>query len=59
MHRKLSFYMLTIVLVIVAFIGVGLFFVGQFSTTENTRTISLSRINFTQNRSKNTSTILR
>ena len=33
MHRKLSFYMLTLVLVIVAFIGVGLFFVGQFSTT--------------------------
>lgn len=59
MHRKLSFYMLTIVLVIVAFIGVGLFFVGQFSTTENTRTILLSRMNFTQNRSKNTSTILR
>lgn len=59
MHRKLSFYMLTLVLVIVAFIGVGLFFVGQFSTTENTRTILLSRMNFTQNRSKNTSTILR
>ena len=33
MHRKLSFYMLTLVLVVVAFIGVGLFFVGQFSTT--------------------------
>ena len=33
MHRKLSFYMLTLVLVVVSFIGVGLFFVGQFSTT--------------------------
>ena len=33
MHRKLSFYMLTLVLVVVAFIGVGLFFVGHFSTT--------------------------
>ncbi len=30
MHRKLSFYMLTLVLVVVSFIGVGLFFVGQF-----------------------------
>lgn len=34
MHRKLLFYMLTLVLVIVVFIGVGLFFVGQFSTTK-------------------------
>ena len=33
MHRTLSFYMLTLVLVVVSFIGVGLFFVGQFSTT--------------------------
>ncbi len=33
MHRKLSFYMLTLVLVVVSFIGVGLFFIGQFSTT--------------------------
>ena len=34
MHRKLLFYMLTLVLVIVVFIGVGLFFVGQFSTAK-------------------------
>ena len=33
MHRKLLFYMLTLVLLVVAFIGVGLFFIGQFSTT--------------------------
>ena len=33
MHRKLLFYMLALVLVVVMFIGVGLFFVGQFSTT--------------------------
>lgn len=33
MHRKLLFYMLTLVLVVVMFIAVGLFFVGQFSTT--------------------------
>ena len=33
MHRKLLLYMLTLVLLIVLFIGVGLFFVGQFSTT--------------------------
>ena len=34
MHRKLLFYMLALVLVIVVFIMVGLFFVGQFSTTK-------------------------
>ena len=33
MWRKLLLYMLTLVLVVVIFIGVGLFFVGQFSTT--------------------------
>ena len=33
MHRKLLLYMLTLVLVVVMFIAVGLFFVGQFSTT--------------------------
>ena len=33
MHRKLLLYMLTVVLVVVMFIAVGLFFVGQFSTT--------------------------
>ena len=33
MHRKLLFYMLTLVLVVVMFIAAGLFFVGQFSTT--------------------------
>ena len=33
MHRKLLFHMLTLVLAVVMFIGVGLFFVGQFSTT--------------------------
>ena len=33
MHRKLLLYMLTLVLVVVLFIGIGLFFVGQFSTT--------------------------
>ena len=33
MHRKLLLYMLTLVLVVVSFIGIGLFFVGQFSTT--------------------------
>ena len=34
MHRKLLLYMLTLVLVVVMFIAVGLFFVGQFSTTK-------------------------
>ena len=34
MHRKLLLYMLTLVLVVVSFIGIGLFFVGQFSTTK-------------------------
>lgn len=33
MYRKLLLYMLTLVLVVVSFIGIGLFFVGQFSTT--------------------------
>ena len=33
MWRKLSLYMLTLVLVVVMFIAAGLFFVGQFSTT--------------------------
>lgn len=33
MHSKLLLYMFTLVLVIVMFIAVGLFFVGQFSTT--------------------------
>lgn len=33
MHRKLLLYMLALVLVVVMFIAVGLFFVGQFSTT--------------------------
>ena len=33
MWRKLSLYMLTLVLVVVTFIAAGLFFVGQFSTT--------------------------
>ena len=30
MYRKLLLYMLTLVLVVVSFIGIGLFFVGQF-----------------------------
>ena len=34
MHRKLLLYMLTLVLVVVMFIAVGLFFIGQFSTTK-------------------------
>ena len=34
MYRKLLLYMLTLVLVVVSFIGIGLFFVGQFSTTK-------------------------
>lgn len=42
MHRKLLFYMLTLVLVIVVFIGVGLFFVGQFSTTKGKYSNNLS-----------------
>ena len=42
MHRKLSFYMLTLVLVVVTFIGVGLFFVGQFSTTTEKYSNNLS-----------------
>ena len=33
MHSKLLLYMFTLVLVVVMFIAVGLFFVGQFSTT--------------------------
>lgn len=33
MWRKLLLYMLTLVLVVVVFVFVGLFFVGQFSTT--------------------------
>lgn len=33
MHNKLLLYMFTLVLVVVMFIAVGLFFVGQFSTT--------------------------
>lgn len=33
MHRKLLLYMFTLVLVVVMFIAVGLFFIGQFSTT--------------------------
>ena len=33
MHSKLLLYMFTLVLVVVIFIAVGLFFVGQFSTT--------------------------
>ena len=42
MHRKLLFYMLALVLVIVVFIGVGLFFVGQFSTTKGKYSNNLS-----------------
>ena len=34
MHRKLLLYMLTLVLVVVMFIAVGLFFIGQISTTK-------------------------
>ena len=42
MHRKLLFYMLALVLVIVVFIMVGLFFVGQFSTTKGKYSNNLS-----------------
>ena len=42
MHRKLLLYMLTLVLVVVMFIAVGLFFVGQFSTTTEKYSNNLS-----------------
>lgn len=42
MHRKLLLYMLTLVLVVVMFITVGLFFVGQFSTTREKYSTNLA-----------------
>lgn len=60
MHRKLLLYMLTLVLVVVMFITVGLFFVGQFSTTtEKYSTNLLFKASFIPGKSKNTLTIFR
>ena len=42
MHRKLLLYMLALVIVVVTFIAVGLFFVGQFSTTKEKYSNNLS-----------------